>query len=329
MRLVTCKADGTEWAVKIIEKSRVHPGDHSLQTEIDILCRVDHVNCVRLKEWFDEPKRVLLVMEHLSGGTLFDRIVDDGRYDEERARKAFVELASGLAYLHECGIAHRDLKPENFMLSASDDAAAAKLTDYGLSKILDSLEGGSERTVCGTPSYVAPEILKTLTDGGTYNAVSADAWSLGCNLYILLGGYPPFWRFEGNQKKLFQHIVMNDWSFDQPCWDDISDDAKRLIRALMEPDLEENDRRGRHRGRVVRLRRFEAQPSKDGREHQIARPRQEVQGDGARRHRAKPHVQDGRVQGGRVTKDLENREGEGGERRASRLAADETCGCYS
>lgn len=238
MRLVTCKADGTEWAVKIIEKSRVHPGDHSLQTEIDILCRVDHVNCVRLKEWFDEPKRVLLVMEHLSGGTLFDRIVADGRYDEERARKAFVELASGLAYLHECGIAHRDLKPENFMLSASDASAAAKLTDYGLSKILDSLEGGSERTVCGTPSYVAPEILKTLTDGGTYNAVSADAWSLGCNLYILLGGYPPFWRFEGNQKKLFQHIVMNDWSFDQPCWDDISDDAKRLIRALMEPDLE-------------------------------------------------------------------------------------------
>ena len=68
VRLVTCKADGTEWAVKIIEKSRVHPGDHSLQTEIDILCRVDHVNCVRLKEWFDEPKRVLLVMEHLSGG---------------------------------------------------------------------------------------------------------------------------------------------------------------------------------------------------------------------------------------------------------------------
>ena len=87
--------------MKIIEKSKIDPGDHSLQTEIDILCRVDQENCVCLKEWFDEPKRVLLVMEFVTGGTLFDRIVNNGRYNEEAGRKAFVELASGLAYLHE------------------------------------------------------------------------------------------------------------------------------------------------------------------------------------------------------------------------------------
>ena len=98
---MTCKADSTKWAVKIIEKSKIDPGDHSLQTEIDILCRVDQENCVCLKEWFDEPKRVLLVMEFVTGGTLFDRIVNNGRYNEEAGRKAFVELASGLAYLHE------------------------------------------------------------------------------------------------------------------------------------------------------------------------------------------------------------------------------------
>jgi serine/threonine protein kinase len=68
VRLVTCKADGEKWAVKIIEKSKINPGDHSLQTEIDILCRVDQENCVCLKEWFDEPKRVLLVMEFVTGG---------------------------------------------------------------------------------------------------------------------------------------------------------------------------------------------------------------------------------------------------------------------
>ena len=111
---------------------------------------MDHVNCVRLR-WFDEPKQVLLVMEHLSGGTLFDRIVDDGRYDEERARKA-VELASGLAYLHECGIAH---KPEARISCWARATHPPRLTDYGLSKILDSLEGGSEQPVCRTPSYVA------------------------------------------------------------------------------------------------------------------------------------------------------------------------------
>lgn len=237
MRLVTCKADSTKWAVKIIEKSKIDPGDHSLQTEIDILCRVDQVNCVCLKEWFDEPKRVLLVMEFVTGGTLFDHIVNNGRYSEEDGRKAFRELATGLVYLHGMGVAHRDLKPENFMLSSNKPGAVAKLADFGLSKILADPGGGAEQTVCGTPSYVAPEILQCLTTGGDYNAVMADAWSLGCNLYILLSGYPPFWRYEDNQRKLFDHIMMNDWSFDQPCWAEVSEDGKGLVKALMEPDL--------------------------------------------------------------------------------------------
>mmetsp|Transcript_39401 Transcript_39401/g.97569 ORF Transcript_39401/g.97569 Transcript_39401/m.97569 type:complete len:359 (+) Transcript_39401:407-1483(+) len=237
VRLATDKEDGGKWAVKIIEKSKVDPGDHSLQTEIDILCRVDNPYCVCLKEWFDEPKRVLLVMEFVTGGTLFDRIVNTGRFNEEDGRKAFRELAGGLAYLHDMGVAHRDLKPENFMLSSNKSDAVIKLTDYGLSKILSDPGGGAEQTVCGTPSYVAPEILNCLNDGGSYNAVTADAWSLGCNLYILLSGYPPFWRFDDNQHKLFEHIMKNDWAFDQPCWLEISDDAKSLITALMEPDL--------------------------------------------------------------------------------------------
>ena len=92
--------------------------------------------------------------------------------------------------------------------------------------------------MCGTPSYVAPEILKTLSSGGSYDAVKADAWSLGYNLYVLLGGYPPFWRYDDNQRRLFDHIMMNDWSFDQPCWKKVSDEARAVIKALMEPDLE-------------------------------------------------------------------------------------------
>ena len=123
------------------------------------------------------------------------------------------------------------------MLSSKKTDAVAKLCDYGLSKILDQSEDG-EKTVCGTPSYVAPEILKTLTAGGSYDAIKADAWSLGCNLYVLLGGYPPFWRYDDNQRRLFDHIIMNDWSFDQPCWKKVSDEARAVIKALMEPDLE-------------------------------------------------------------------------------------------
>jgi len=242
VRLVTSKVNGTKAAVKIIEKAKIDPGDHALRTEIDILCRVDHENCVCLHEWFDEPKRVLLVMEFVTGGTLFDRIVNHGKFNEEAGRKAFVELASGLAYLHELKIAHRDLKPENFMLSSTAPDACVKLTDYGLSKILvdpkATSSSGVDQTVCGTPSYVAPEILTCLDlDEATYNGILADGWSLGCNLFILLSGYPPFWKFDDNQAELFRAIKRNDWSFDQPVWREISEDAKDLIRELMEPDL--------------------------------------------------------------------------------------------
>ena len=238
VRVVTRKVDNSKWAVKVIEKSRINPGDHALQTEIDILCRVNQPNCVCLKEWFDEPRRVLLVMELVTGGTVFDRIVQTGNFNEEIGRKVFRDLASGLDYLHGRGIAHRDLKPENVLLRSNKHDAHAMLTDYGLSKILTDPAGGNEKTVCGTPSYVAPEVLLCLTGQETlYNAVVADAWSLGVNLYILLSGYPPFWRYEDNQKEMFEHIRMNDWSFDQSCWDSISEDAKDLIKSLMEPDM--------------------------------------------------------------------------------------------
>ena len=210
VRVVTRKVDNSKWAVKVIEKSRISPGDHALQTEIDILCRVNQPNCVCLKEWFDEPRRVLLVMELVTGGTVFDRIVQTGNFNEEIGRKVFRDLASGLDYLHGRGIAHRDLKPENFLLRSNKHDAHAMLTDYGLSKILTDPAGGNEKTVCGTPSYVAPEVLLCLTGQETlYNAVVADAWSLGVNLYILLSGYPPFWRYEDNQKEMFEHIRMH------------------------------------------------------------------------------------------------------------------------
>ena len=106
-----------------------------------------------------------------------------------------------------------------------------------MAKMLDQSAEG-EHTGCGTPSSAAPDLLQPLALGGAYDAVKADAGGLGCNLYVLLGGYPPFWRYDDNQRRLFDHIVMNDWSFDQPCWKKVSDEAKALIKALMEPDLD-------------------------------------------------------------------------------------------
>jgi len=126
-------------------------------------------------------------------------------------------------YLHERKIAHRDLKPENLLLRSVEDDAAIKIADFGFAKKVTSKK---LTTQCGTPGYVAPEIL----EGVPYDE-SADMWSVGVILYILLGGYPPF--HEDNQKELFKKIRKGSFEFHTEYWSQISDDAKDLIRGLL------------------------------------------------------------------------------------------------
>jgi serine/threonine protein kinase len=140
-------------------------------------------------------------------------------------------LASALAYLHARRVAHRDLKPENILLAlpegGADGAAAVKLGDLGFAKAVPP--GGGLLTSCGTPSYVAPEILK----GEPYDC-ACDMWSLGVILYILLCGYAPF--ASQNQAELFRAIVAGRVAFDSPAWDGVSPDARALVRRLLTTD---------------------------------------------------------------------------------------------
>jgi len=128
-----------------------------------------------------------------------------------------------LADLHQNKVAHRDLKPENLLLRSLDDDALIKIADFGFAKRVTEKK---LTTQCGTPGYVAPEILQ----GVPYDE-SADMWSVGVILYILLGGYPPF--HEDNQAKLFQKIKSGKFEFHPEYWAQISDDAKELISSLL------------------------------------------------------------------------------------------------
>lgn len=190
---------------------------------------IEHKNIVKLKDKFDTPSHLYLVMECCSGGELFDRIVDREKYTEADAAKVVRSVADALAYCHsaEPPIVHRDLKPENLLLIDSSEDADVKVADFGLAKMLtkDTLM----QTACGTPNYVAPEIL----EGREYDE-KVDAWSLGVIMYILLCGFPPF--YDENNAALFTAIKSGDFEFPSPFWDDISSEAKDCIKRMLTVD---------------------------------------------------------------------------------------------
>jgi len=198
--------------------------------EVEIMHKVHHPHAVELVEMFETKKKIWMVMELLTGGELFDRIVSKGSYSEKEASGVVRAVASALEYLHATGITHRDLKPENLLYKSPDQDAPIKLTDFGLAKYRSAKEqDGGMLTACGTPGYVSPEIVMNVR----YTS-KTDVWSLGVIIYILLCGFPPFYSESTHQ--LYQQIKAGDYSFPSPYWSDISSQAKDLIRHCLQVD---------------------------------------------------------------------------------------------
>merc|ERR1711966_159928 len=145
-------------------------------------------------------------------------------YNEKEARMTCKILLEAVNYCHSRKVAHRDLKPENLLLRSETDDSSIKIADFGFARVVKRPQ--SLTTQCGTPGYVAPEILE-----GTPYDTKADMWSVGVILYILLGGYPPF--IENNQRELFRKIRRGDFEFHEEYWGAISADAKGLISSLL------------------------------------------------------------------------------------------------
>lgn len=223
VRLAESKEDGQMHAIKIIDKKALRGKEDSLENEIRVLKRLDHKNVVKLLEAYESRTCVYLVMELVTGGELFDRIVEKGSYSEKDAADLIKQVLSAVAYMHEEGVVHRDLKPENLLYYSPDADSKIMISDFGLSKMEES---GVMATACGTPGYVAPEVLAQKPYGK-----AVDVWSIGVISYILLCGYPPF--YDENDANLFAQILKGEFEFDSPYWDDISEEAKDFIRSLM------------------------------------------------------------------------------------------------
>ncbi|KAI1142742.1 Pkinase-domain-containing protein [Hypoxylon sp. FL0543] len=232
------KSTGQRYAVKIFTKN---PGmdekskTDGLQQEIAVLMGVSHPNVLCLKDTFNEKNAVYLVLELAPEGELFNYIVMKQKLTEAETRKLFIQLFQGIKYLHDRGIVHRDVKPENILLVDKD--LHVKLADFGLAKIIG--EESFTTTLCGTPSYVAPEILAEGRHRKYTKAV--DIWSLGVVLYICLCGFPPFSDELYSRDfpyTLSQQIKSGRFDYPSPYWDSVGDPALDLIDRMLVVDPE-------------------------------------------------------------------------------------------
>jgi len=226
------KEDGEKYAIKVIEKAMIDDFEQ-LKREIKIMKKIEHKNVLKLYEIYEDVNHVYIVMELVEGSELFDRIVSKGYYTEKEAINVIKQILDAVRYLHENGIAHRDLKPENLLCSGEGDDEIVKIADFGLSKMFTA--GEKLMTGCGTPGYVAPEVLLS----EEYDN-KVDLWSIGVITYILLSGYSPF--YAENETGLFEKIMTAEYDFDNECWDDISQPAKDFITQLLKKKSEEKIR---------------------------------------------------------------------------------------
>ncbi|KAK7482095.1 hypothetical protein BaRGS_00026679 [Batillaria attramentaria] len=228
VRVSRSKTSGHEFAMKVIDKPKLKGKEHMVENEIEIMKDCAHPNIVKLYEEYETCDKIYLVMELVKGGDLFDAITQSVKFGEVDSAHMVADLCNALFYLHSRAIVHRDLKPENLLVHRNKDGTITlKLADFGLAmEVKENIY-----TVCGTPTYVAPEILTEIGYG-----LEVDMWAVGVITYILLCGFPPFRSPDRNQTELFEFIKAGEYEFLSPYWDNVSDSAKDLIRRLLVVD---------------------------------------------------------------------------------------------
>ncbi|XP_010529203.1 PREDICTED: CBL-interacting serine/threonine-protein kinase 12-like [Tarenaya hassleriana] len=218
---------GDSVAIKVIDKEKVLKGGliAHIKREISILRRVRHPNIVQLFEVMATKAKIYFVMEYVRGGELFNKVAK-GRLKEEVARKYFQQLISAVGFCHARGVYHRDLKPENLLL---DENGNLKVSDFGLSAVSDQIrQDGLFHTFCGTPAYVAPEVLARRG----YDAAKVDIWSCGVILFVLMAGHLPF--HDRNVMAMYKKIYKGE--FRCPRW--FSPELIRLLTRLLDTNPE-------------------------------------------------------------------------------------------
>ncbi|KAE8348983.1 Pkinase-domain-containing protein [Aspergillus coremiiformis] len=247
-----------EVAIKVVRKFEMNSNQRAnILKEVQIMRQIDHPNIVKLISFSESRQYYYIILELCPGGELFHQIVRLTYFSEDLSRHVITQVAKAIEYLHETsGVVHRDIKPENLLFypipfipsknpkplqpgdedkvdegefipgKGSGGIGVIKIADFGLSKVIwDS----QTMTPCGTVGYTAPEIVKD-----ERYSKSVDMWALGCVLYTLLCGFPPF--YDESIQVLTEKVARGQYTFLSPWWDDISKSAKDLISHLLTVD---------------------------------------------------------------------------------------------
>ena len=227
--LVQNRITGTYECAKVLELSALSTfADEDIMNEIRTLADMDHPNIMKIKGYYQTANHLYIISEYLSGGELFDRIIEVHNFSEAQAAKLIEQVLSAVVYLHKHNIIHRDLKPENIVFESKDKDSLIKIIDFGTSRKVKKDEKLKSRL--GTAYYIAPEVL-----GMCYDS-KCDVWSCGVILYVLLFGIPPF-----NGKtddEIFEKIKKGVFKFPDN-GPKVSDEAKRLVMRMLTkgPDM--------------------------------------------------------------------------------------------
>ena len=221
-------------AMKIIHKDKMSLGseeEEALINEINVVKSLDHPNIMKVYEFFNKDNSLYIISELLSGGELLDKINENNQLSEDVSSFLMKQIFSAVDFCHQKGIIHRDLKPENILIESEEEANkeffTVKIIDFGTSGKIK--KGEMFNLNVGTPLYISPEVLKN-----SYNE-KCDIWSCGVIMYMMLSGQPPF-KGE-NDEEIYQSIKEGKYNFDDEKWDEISKDAKDLIKNLLIKDI--------------------------------------------------------------------------------------------
>ncbi|KAI9812413.1 MAG: hypothetical protein M1827_004644 [Pycnora praestabilis] len=215
-------------AIKIILKKNVKGNEQMVYDELQMLQRMKHPHIVRFHDWFESRDKYYIVTQLATGGELFDRICEYGKFTERDASQTIRQVLDAVNYLHGNNVVHRDLKPENLLYLTPDPQSSLVLADFGIAKMLDSKDEVLT-TMAGSFGYAAPEVMLKKGHGKP-----VDMWSMGVITYTLLCGYSPF-RSE-SLADLIDECSHGKIVFHERYWKDVSKDAKNFITQLLQPD---------------------------------------------------------------------------------------------
>lgn len=216
---------GMSVAIKVIDKKKIMKVGmmNHIKREISVMRLINHPNVVRLHEVMASKTKIYFVLEHVKGGELFYKVAK-GKLKEDAVKKYFQQLISAISFCHSRGVYHRDLKPENLLL---DDEGNLKVSDFGLSALAETKrQDGLLHTSCGTPAYVAPEVIAQQG----YDGEKADIWSCGVVLFVLLAGYLPF--HDSNLMEMYRKIARAEFRIPKS----FPTEAKNLVLKILDPN---------------------------------------------------------------------------------------------